>query len=133
VNDDGHTVARTVVRFLGAVAVIAALGSIFLVYESIGYQGIDPATVALVNVPGNLASAALGALGAILATAGRNSGGSQPSGTPADPVNVTPVAAPADVPLSVTDGQPAPASRTPEAEPIAPYDIHPDAPATSDL
>lgn len=110
---EDHNVARTVVRFLGFVALLAAAGSIFLVYESIGYEGIDPATVALVNVPGNLASAALGALGAILATAGRQSG-QQPSGTPADPVNVQTAEKPLEV-TPVTD------------------DVHPDAPDSSDL
>jgi hypothetical protein len=110
-SDDPH-VGRTVVRFLGWTALLAAAGSIFLVYTSIGYDGIDPATVALVNVPGNLASAAIGALGAILATAGR--GQAQPSGSPADPVNVQT----AEKPLEVTPAVPV---------------VHPDAPEESDL
>lgn len=114
-SDDPH-VGRTVVRFLGWTALLAAAGSIFLVYTSIGYDGIDPATVALVNVPGNLASAALGALGAILATAGRGSG-TQPvtvENKPSDPIPTTDSGTTTSV-----------AANVPE--------IHPDAPATSDL
>ena len=68
-------VALTVVRFLGAVALIGVIGVVFLVYVTIGYETIDPSTVALVAGVSTLAGSALGALGAVLATTGK---GTQP-------------------------------------------------------
>lgn len=81
-------VALTVVRFLGAVAVIGVLGVIFLVHTTIGYETIDPSTVALVAGVSTLAGGALGALGAVLATTGKGSQSVTVDNPPSDPVPV---------------------------------------------
>jgi hypothetical protein len=113
-NDRGHDlVALTVVCFLGTAALLFGGGVIFLVHASIGYEKIDPSTVALVSGVSTLAGAAMGALGSILASTGKGVP-AQPAGTPADPVNVQT----ADKPLDVTP---------------VPADVHPDAPDKSDL
>lgn len=110
----GHDlVALTVVCFLGTAALLFGGGVIFLVHASIGYEKIDPSTVALVSGVSTLAGAAMGALGSILASTGKGAP-AQPAGTEADPVSVTLP----DQPVQVT--------------PVA-ADVHPDAPEESDL
>lgn len=83
-------VAFTVVCFLGSAALLFGAGVVFLVYKTIGYETIDPSTVALVSGVSTLAGAAMGALGSILASTGKNS--PQPvvvENPPSDPVQTT--------------------------------------------
>ena len=101
-------VALTVVRFLGAAALLFGVGLCFLVWSATQYEGIDPSTVALVGQVGALAGGAMGALGAILASTGK---GSAPAGTPSDPVSVET----AEKPLEVTPAVPAVVSPDPAA------------------
>ena len=63
-------VALRVITFLGVAVILFGCGVIFLVYTSIGYDKIDPSTVALVSGVSTLAGAAMGALGSILASTG---------------------------------------------------------------
>lgn len=88
-------VALTVVRFLGAATLVFGSGVIFLVWSATQYDGIDPSTVALVAGVSTLAGSAMGALGSILASTGKNT--PQPvtvENTPADPVPTTPAVEP---------------------------------------
>ena len=66
-------VALAVVRFLGWALLIGMVGVIYLVHDATGYDKIDPSTVALVSGVSTLVGAALGALGAMLASTGRSS------------------------------------------------------------
>jgi hypothetical protein len=110
-NDTHDKVALTVVRALGIAAIVGLLVVGGLCYVALQYGG-DSSTVAVIAIVGNLASAALASLGSILSST--NKGVPQPAGTAADPVNVQT----AEKPLEVT--------------PVA-ADVHPDAPAESDL
>lgn len=89
-------VALTVVRFLGAGALIFGVGVIFLVYTATGYEGgVPDGTVALISGVSTLAGTAMGALGAVLATTGK--AGTQPVevvNSPTAPVPTT------DAPIS---------------------------------
>src|SRR5690348_12449029 len=96
-NERSDRVELAVVFFLGTAALLFGGGVIFLVHASIGYEKIDPSTVALVSGVSTLAGAAMGSLGTLLASAGGKAP-AQPAGTPADPVNVQT----ADKPLDVT-------------------------------
>lgn len=81
-------VALTVVRGLVLAAVIGLLATGGLCYVALQYEG-DSSTVAVIAIIGNLASAALGSLGSILASTGK--AGPQPvtvENPPADPVPV---------------------------------------------
>lgn len=83
-------IALTVVRFLGTIALGALFGVIFLVWRATESPNeIDPSTVALVAGVSTLAGSALGALGSILASTGKNT--PQPvtvENPPSDPANV---------------------------------------------
>lgn len=98
-NHPHDIVALSVVRYLGRGAILALVGVVFLVYESIrSANQIDPSTVALVSGVSTLAGAAFGALGAILASTGK--GTTQPvevTNTADSPVPVD--AAPEDGPV----------------------------------
>lgn len=107
-NQAHDKVAFTVVCFLGTAALLFGSGVIFLVFKTIGYETIDPSTVALVSGVSTLAGAAMGALGSILASTGK--------GAPQPVV----VEQPANNPIPTTDSPPADAP-------------HPDAPEASDL
>lgn len=91
-------VALTVVRFLGAAAILFGLGAVFLVWSATQYEGIDPSTVALVGGISGLAGVALGSLASVLASTGKGAPPQQVEvvNTPTDPVPTTP-AAPAAV------------------------------------
>lgn len=92
------SVVRSVVRFLGLLAIILCIGDIVLVREII-HQGagagtVDPAAVAALSGVGTLAGAAVAALGALLV--------STRSGPPEPP------AAPVAVEVHQPDGEPVP-------------------------
>ena len=94
-HDHPHDkVALTVVRYLGSGMLLALVGIVYLVHQSVSSSNaIDPSTVALVSGVSTLAGAALGSLGAILASTGK--------GTP-QPVVVD---QPADNPIPVTNDE----------------------------
>lgn len=94
----GDPVAMRVVTFLGVLAMIGALGCIFLVHGAMQYDKVDPGTFPLINSISNFAAAALGALGAILASTGK---GVTVENPPSDPVPTAPVPDPA--PPAVAD------------------------------
>lgn len=102
-------VALTVVRFLGAASLVGLLAASLLCYTALRYEGNDNGGV-VIAIVGNLASAALAALGSILASTGKGA-----------PTPVTVENQPTD-PIPTTDTAPAPA-----------IDPHPDAPEESDL
>lgn len=84
-------VAMRVVTFLGGAALLGVAGCIWLVNAAMQYAEVDPGTFPLINSVSNFASAALGALGAILASTGK--GVPQPvtvENKPSDPVPTTP-------------------------------------------
>lgn len=81
-------VALTVVRFLGAGAILGLAVTGYLVWRALSYEG-DPATVALIGSVSSLASLFAGSLASILASTGK--GAPQPvtvENPPADPVPV---------------------------------------------
>lgn len=113
-NAEVH-IPRDVIRTLGAIAVLGLVGSFVLVYTVVrSTNELDAVTATLITAFMAVGSNAAVALGAILATTNKSSSPA-PAGTAADPVNVTLP----DEPVEVT--------AVPAAE------IHPDAPATSDL
>jgi hypothetical protein len=105
-------VAMRVVTFLGFASVIGILSAGALAYTALRYEGNSNAAV-VIAVVGNLASAAVASLGSILASTGKAA---------PQPVNV--VNPPTD-PIPTADIT---ATTTP-----ATVEVHPDAPATSDL
>ena len=89
----GHDrVALTVVRFLGAATLLGLVASAALCYIALRYQGNDNGGV-VIAIVGNLASAALAALGSILAsTRGSGPQAVEVVNTLAQPVPVDPAA-----------------------------------------
>lgn len=81
------SVVRQVVRYLGIVAIVALVGTIWLISRLItqgaGKGTIDPGSVALIVPPSNIAAAALAALGSLLVS---TRGGEEPP-TPVQVVN----------------------------------------------
>jgi hypothetical protein len=110
-----HRTVQTVVMFIGGVAVLLVLGTLYLVHEVISLDKITPASVAVLTSVSGLAGTAIGSLASMLVSTRPSPSAGDPTTFVADPASTVTVKPPDEVP-PVTKATPA-AQRRPRKRP----------------